>query len=127
MDKEKDMNIFDELLKELITAEFFKKFSDKKPAKIEYSINEDGIIRAGSEGRFIEQEFLAALIVKDQVKKIFGDLGGVDTYLEFLKKIILSVDGHETVIFSHSSEENKDDFDMDKFKDLFKDLDLWGN
>lgn len=72
----------------------------------------------------VEQEFLAALIVKDQVKKIFGNLGALDTYLEFLKKIILSVDGQETVIYSHSSEENKDDFDVDKFKDMFKDLGL---
>lgn len=124
MDKEKDMNFFNELLNELITAELFGKLCDKKPAKIEYSINEDGIIRARTEGRFVEQEFLAALIVKDQVKKIFGDLGAVDTYLELLKKIILSVDGHETVISSHSSEENKDDFDMVKFKDIFKDLGL---
>lgn len=121
MDKEKDMNFFNELLKELIIADFFKKLCDKKSAKIEYSI-EDGIIHAKGEGRMIEKELLAALIVKDQVKKISGDLGALDTYLEFLKKIILSVDGQETVIYSHSSEENKDDFDVDKFKDMFKDL-----
>lgn len=122
MDKEKDMNFLNELLQNLVTADFFEKLRDKKPAKIEYSIKEDGIIHARTEGRFVEQELLAALIVKDQVKKIFGDLGALDTYLELLKKIILSVDEQETVISSYSS--NKDDFDMDKFKDIFKDLGL---
>lgn len=124
MDKEKDMNFFNELLKNLVTADLFEKLRDKKPAKIEYSIKEDGIIHARTEGRLVEQEFLAALIVKDQVKKIFGDLGALDSYLELLKKIILSVDGHETVISPYSSEKNKDDFDIDKFKDIFKDLEL---
>lgn len=124
MDKEKDMNFFNELLKNLVTAALFEKLSDKKPAKIEYSIKEDGIIHARTEGRLVEQEFLAALIVKDQIKKIYGGLGGLDTYLELLKNIILSVDGQETVISSYSSEKNKDDFDLDKFKDMFKDLGL---
>lgn len=123
MDKEKDMNFFNELLKNLVTADLFEKLRDKKPGKIEYSIKEDGIIHARSEGRLVEQEFLAAMIVKDQVKKIFGNLGALDTYLEFLKNIILSVDGQETVISSYSSEK-KDDFDIDKFKDIFKDLGL---
>lgn len=121
MDKEKDMNFFNELLKDLVTADIFEKLRDKKPAKIGYSIKEDGIIQARTEGRLVEQEFLAALIVKDQVKKIFG---GLDAYLELMKKIILSVDGQETVISSYSSEKNKDDFDIDKFKDIFKDLGL---
>lgn len=124
MDKEKDINFFNELLKNLVTADLFEKLSDKKPAKIEYSIKEDGIIHARTEGRLVEQEFLAALIVKDQIKKIYGGLGGLDTYLELLKNIILSVDGQETVISSYSSEKNKDDFDLDKFKDMFKDLGL---
>lgn len=124
MDKEKDMNFFNELLKDLVTADIFEKLRDKKPAKIEYSIKEDGIIQARTEGRLVEQELLAALIVKDQVKKIFGGLGGLDAYLELMKKIILSVDGQETVISSYSSEKNKDDFDIDKFKDIFKDLGL---
>lgn len=124
MDKEKDMDFFNELLKNLVIADLFEKLSDKIPAKIEYSIKEDGTIHARTEGRLIEQEFLAALIVKDQIKKIFGGLGGLDTYLELLKKIILSVDGQETVISSYSSEKNKDDFDIDKFKDIFKDLGL---
>lgn len=110
MDKEKDMNFFNELLKNLVARHLFEKLRDKKPAKIEYSIKEDGIIHAMTKGRVVEQEFLAALIVKDQVKKNFGDLGALgalDSYLEFLKKIILSVDGQETVISSYSSEKIK--------------------
>lgn len=124
MNKENNMDSFEEFMKSLIIASFFKKLLSIKPAKLEYSINKDGEVCAKGEGRPIERQLLTAVIIRDQVKKIFGSIDALDIYFDIMKKIIPELDKAEIVIDSHSSKEERDDFDVDIFKDMFKDLGL---
>lgn len=116
-----DSNFFKDIIDALILKCFFEKIEDIHSAKIEYSIDENALVCAKREGRTAEIDLLIAMIIRDKVKRLTGDLEMVDQYLDFIKKIIPIIDESEVKIELH---ENNEGFDIDKFKDMFKDLDL---
>jgi Mg2+ and Co2+ transporter CorA len=118
------MNSFDELMKHLTFAMFFKKLTEKPtPALIEYKINDKGTVSAHTEGREVELDFLTAIILRDRIEKVAKDLGDkyVDSFFDLMKEIIPLIDKFEEKII----DPDKSDIDsIKKFNDLFKGLGL---
>lgn len=120
------MDRFDELMKQLTLAMFFKKFSEEPtPALIEYKIDDKGTVSAHTEGREVELDFLTAIILRDRIKKVTKGLGDkyVDTFFDLMKELIPIVD--ECYDKSEDSDEQKNNRDKEsikKFNDMFKDL-----
>ena len=123
-----DKNKFDELMKHLTLAAFFKKLTETPtPALIEYKIDDKGMVSAHSEGRAVELVFLIAVILRDRIKKIAEDLGDkyVDSYFDLMKEIIPMVDEcEERLEESDEQKNNRDKESIKKFNDIFKDLGL---
>lgn len=122
------MNRFDELMKHLSLAMFFKKLTEMPtPALIEYKIDDKGTVSAHTEGREIELDFLTAIILRDRIKKVAKDLGDkyVDTFFDLMKEIIPIVDEcEEKLEDSDEQKNNRNKESIKKFNDMFKDLGL---
>ena len=122
------MNRFDELMKHLTLAMFFKKLTEKPtPALIEIKMNDKGMVSAHTEGREAELDFLTAIILRDRIKKVAKDLGDkyVDTFFDLMKEIIPMINEcEEKLEESDEQKNNRDKESIKKFNEMFKDLGL---
>lgn len=122
------MNSFDELMKHVTLAMFFKKLTEMPtPSLIEYKIDDKGVVSAHTEGREVELDFLTAIILRDRIKKVAKNLGDkyVDTFFDLMKEIMHSVDECEEKLEDSDEQKNNRDKELiKKFNDMFKDLGL---
>ena len=61
-----------ELIKAELLDAFFEQLTNVKPAKIEYSVDEHGVVKGYIKGRNAELLLLVATIISDRIKKNNG-------------------------------------------------------